>query len=200
MSFFLYPSNPCSSLLFSPFLSFSLPPPLSLSLSLPGAEEERSGTAWDELYYDEMKGLATTLASKPVAVFGLGDSGAYCDNFADASGELHDVFEKLGAKMFGYTDVDGSYEHTESKAQRGEKFVGLMCDQINQDDLTEGRVDKWVAQLQVRKGWGVLFLLNLRCCKLILLSPSTLSFPPPSPPVRRLRRRRRRSSRSSCHN
>jgi flavodoxin I len=50
-------------------------------------------------------------------------------------------------KSFGQTTVDDSYVHEESKAQRGDKFVGLMCDQANQDDLTEERVEKWVGQL-----------------------------------------------------
>ena len=61
--------------------------------------------------------------------------------------QLFDVLQKLGVKSFGQTTVDDSYVHEESKAQRGDKFVGLMCDQANQDDLTEERVEKWVGQL-----------------------------------------------------
>jgi len=116
-----------------------------------GASTERSGTAWDELYYGEMGGLG--LNGQNVAVFGLGDMASYGANYADASGELFDVFEKQGAAMYGQTEVDGSYEHTASKAQRGDKFVGLMCDQMNQDDLTEERVENWVKQLQA-EGFG----------------------------------------------
>lgn len=110
-----------------------------------GADTERSGTAWDEVYYSECTTL--TLTGKPVAVFGLGDQEAYSENYADATGELHDVLEGLGVKVFGMTNVDDSYVHEASKAQRGDKFVGLMCDQANQDDLTEGRVEGWVKQL-----------------------------------------------------
>ena len=50
--------------------------------------------------------------------------------------------------MFGSTEVDGSYEHEASKAIKADgRFCGLMCDQVNQDDLTPGRVDKWIRQL-----------------------------------------------------
>jgi flavodoxin I len=61
--------------------------------------------------------------------------------------QLHDVFEKLGCNMIGYTSQEG-YEHESSKAIRGDKFCGLLCDEINQDDLTVERVQKWVAQLK----------------------------------------------------
>lgn len=110
-----------------------------------GADTERSGTGWDEIYYGEMKGL--NISGKKVAVFGLGDQISYSENYADASGELHDVFEKLGCKMIGYTSQEG-YEHESSKAIRGDKFCGLLCDEINQDDLTIERVHNWVAQLK----------------------------------------------------
>jgi len=110
-----------------------------------GADSERSGTGWDEVYYGEMQDLQ--IGGKKVAVFGLGDQISYAENYADASGELHDVFENLGCKMLGYTSQDG-YEHESSKAIRGDKFCGLLCDEVNQDDLTEERVQDWVAQLK----------------------------------------------------
>eukprot|EP00934_Nitzschia_sp_Nitz4_P001569 Nitzschia sp. Nitz4//scaffold3_size479765//91933//93357//NITZ4_000035-RA/size479765-processed-gene-0.90-mRNA-1//-1//CDS//3329550563//1569//frame0 len=115
-----------------------------------GADTERSGTGWDEIYYSALPEL--DLKGKKVAVFGLGDQISYCENYADATGELHDVFEGLGCKMMGYTSTEG-YEHEASKSQRGDKFCGLLCDMVNQEDLSEGRVDKWVEQL---KGEGFL--------------------------------------------
>lgn len=110
-----------------------------------GADVERSGTGWDEIYYGEMQDL--NISNKKVAVFGLGDQLSYAENYADASGELHDVFENLGCTMLGYTSQEG-YEHEESKAVRGDKFCGLLCDAVNQDFLSEGRVKNWVAQLK----------------------------------------------------
>jgi len=111
-----------------------------------GAETERSGTSWDEVYYGELSELS--IQGKPVAVFGLGDQISYGENYADASGELYDVFSGLSCSMFGSTEVDDSYEHEASKAVKADgRFCGLMCDQVNQDDLTPGRVDKWIRQL-----------------------------------------------------
>ena len=110
-----------------------------------GADTERSGTGWDEIYYTSMSELS--IGGKHVAVFGCGDQSSYAENFADATGELHDVFENLGAKLFGYTSQEG-YEHEASKSIRGDLFCGLICDAVNQDELTGERVQNWVAQLK----------------------------------------------------
>ena len=59
-----------------------------------GADTERSGTGWDEIYYGSMQDL--DIKGKKVAVFGLGDQVSYAENYADATGELHDVFANLG--------------------------------------------------------------------------------------------------------
>jgi len=48
--------------------------------------------------------------------------------------------------MLGYTSQDG-YEHEASKAIRGDKFCGLLLDAVNQEDMTEERVQNWVSQL-----------------------------------------------------
>lgn len=109
-----------------------------------GADTERSGTGWDEIYYGEMEDLS--MDGKKVAVFGLGDSESYSENYCDAAGELHDVFEGRGSTMLGYISQEG-YLHEDSKSIRGDKFCGLLCDAINQEDLTERRVQAWVEQL-----------------------------------------------------
>jgi flavodoxin I len=87
------------------------------------------------------------IQGKKVAVFGLGDQVSYAENYADAAGELHDVFENLGCQLYGYTSQDG-YEHEDSKSIRGDKFCGLLCDMVNQEELTEERVQAWVTQLR----------------------------------------------------
>ena len=40
--------------------------------------------------------------------------------------------------MMGFTATDG-YDHTSSKAERDGKFIGLMCDEDNQYDMSEDR-------------------------------------------------------------
>merc|ERR1712242_347898 len=90
-----------------------------------GADEYRSGTAWDDLI-DEIKDV--DLSGKPVAVFGVGDSGSYGDNFCDGIEELNSTFAAAGAKMIGYVDA-GAYTHSEPKSDPGGKFLGCPFDE-----------------------------------------------------------------------
>merc|ERR1712061_198313 len=75
-----------------------------------GADENRSGTAWDDLI-DEIKDV--DLSGKSVAVFGVGDSGSYGENFCDGIEELNSTFAAAGAKLIGYVD-SSNYAHSES--------------------------------------------------------------------------------------
>jgi flavodoxin I len=113
-----------------------------------GADEQRTGTTWDD-YFEQIRALS--LGGKPVAVFGVGDSVGYGDNFCDAIEELHSTFEAAGAKMLGYVSSEG-YQHTDTKSVRGGKFLGLATDQDNEDDMSGDRVKSWVAQI---KGEGM---------------------------------------------
>ena len=125
-----------------------------------GAEELRSGTAWDDLL--EKIG-ALDLSGKPVAIFGLGDSVGYGEDFVDAMEELHRYFEKAGAKMVGYVGLDGYENFTSSrcliphlneitKPEDGEKFCGLPVDEDSEGELTEERVKNWCTQLKSEIG------------------------------------------------
>ena len=113
------------------------------------ADRERSGTAMDQWIYETLP--KADLAGKRVALFGCGDSAGYSGNFCDALGELHDCFADRGATLVGFTSQEG-YDHFESKAIRDDKFVGLVCDETNQYEMTEDRVSAWVTQL---KGEGM---------------------------------------------
>ena len=64
-----------------------------------GADQERSGTAWDEFLYGDLKGL--DLKGKKVGVFAVGDQTGYADNFCDAMDELHACFTAQGAEAIG---------------------------------------------------------------------------------------------------
>ena len=114
-----------------------------------GADTERSGTAWDEFIYGDLTSL--DLKGKKVAIFGLGDSAGYSDNFCDAMDELAECFKKQGADIVGSVDA-GDYEYEESKSVAGGKFVGLACDEDNEPDKSEERVKSWIAQI---KGEGM---------------------------------------------
>merc|ERR1711985_135459 len=88
--------------------------------------------------------------------------GSYGDNFCDAIEELHSTFAAAGAKMLGAVD-SGGYQHSESKSEADGKFLGMPCDQDNEDDMTEGRVKAWVSQL---KGEGMPLMWFPRPCVL----------------------------------
>ncbi len=109
-----------------------------------GADSERSGTAWDSMLED-IGGLS--LSGKKVAIFGLGDSSTYTENFCDAMEELHSYFVKAGATMVGYVSKD-SYTFEESKSVVGDSFCGLPLDEDSESDMTDERLEKWSQQLQ----------------------------------------------------
>ena len=99
---------------------------------------------WDEFVPDleEMD-----LSDKKFAVFGLGDQKEYPENFCDAIGILVEILEQCGGKVIGHVPVEG-YSFESSRAQKGNKFVGLPLDQENQARLTSERVKLWVEQLK----------------------------------------------------
>ena len=73
--------------------------------------------------------------------------GGYGDNFCDAMDELASCFKKQGADIIGSWSTDG-YDHMESKSIADGKFVGLPCDEDQQPELSEERVNAWVSQLK----------------------------------------------------
>jgi len=98
-----------------------------------------------EEFLEEIK--LTDLSGKTVAIFGLGDADGYADTFVDAIGIIYEALEVKDCKIVGSVPTDG-YGYDESTAEKDGKFVGLPIDEDNQDELTEERVKKWVAQLK----------------------------------------------------
>ncbi|MGL2648273.1 flavodoxin [Helicobacter pylori] len=88
---------------------------------------------------------SSDFANKTIGLVGLGDQDTYSETFAE--GIFH-IYEKAKAgKVVGQTPTDG-YHFEASKAVEGGKFVGLVIDEDNQDDLTDGRISKWVAEIK----------------------------------------------------
>lgn len=99
---------------------------------------------WEVVYpYLDM----VDLSGKRIAIFGIGDQYGYPENFQDAMGILGKKLMERGAELVGYTSTEG-YEHTYSRGVDGDQFMGLAIDDINQSDLTDGRIANWVAQVQ----------------------------------------------------
>ena len=108
-----------------------------------GADEGRSGTAWDEVL-EEIADL--DLSGKKVAVFGCGDSSSYGDYFCDAIEEVYSTMKGAGTTMVGAVDPSG-YDFAESKSIIDGKFCGLPLDEDNESDMTEDRVAAWCTQI-----------------------------------------------------
>lgn len=108
-----------------------------------GADEARSGTAWDDLIQEIPD---KNFQGKPVAILGLGDSSGYGDNFCDAMEELYTAFNQSGAKLIGKVPTEG-YTFEESKSVINGKFCGLPIDEDSESDLTDERLSAWVKQI-----------------------------------------------------
>ncbi|MDH5609719.1 MAG: flavodoxin [Cyclobacteriaceae bacterium] len=84
---------------------------------------------------------------KKVTYLGLGDADGYPDTFLDAMGIIHERIVNSGAEFVGAWPTDG-YDFEDSKGIVDGKFLGLGIDEDNHPELTDERVDKWVAQLK----------------------------------------------------
>lgn len=102
---------------------------------------------WDELI-EEFDNI--DFSSKTVALLGLGDQDSYPDSFC---GCISFFYEKLNdANIIGKTSIDG-YEFDESDSVVDGEFVGLVIDEINQEELTDERLENWAKQ--IRLGFGI---------------------------------------------
>jgi flavodoxin I len=99
---------------------------------------------WDDFLPDLE---AIDFTDKLVAIYGLGDQEDYSEYFCDAMEPLRDIVESKGAIVVGNWPTEG-YEFEASKALVDENtFIGLCIDEDRQSELTESRVDAWIAQL-----------------------------------------------------
>lgn len=113
-----------------------------LILACPTYDDGQLQAAWEEKIED-VEGF--DFSGKKVALIGLGDQESYPDMFVDAIGTLANIVTKGGGELFGAWPTDGyDYEVSKGIGPDG-KFYGLVIDQDNQEDLTEGRIDSWLA-------------------------------------------------------
>jgi flavodoxin I len=89
---------------------------------------------------------ALDLHGKRIAVFGLGDQAGYPDTFADAIFFVADQAQRCGGTLAGRWPAAG-YAFRSSWACEGDLFLGLVLDEDNQPELTDGRLDAWLAQV-----------------------------------------------------
>ena len=99
---------------------------------------------WDE-FVPALEDL--DLKGKKIALFGNGDQKGYPENFVDGIGIMADMLEKYGATIVGYTSADG-YTFENSKARRGNRFIGLALDFENQGKQINRKIKDWCRQLK----------------------------------------------------
>jgi len=99
---------------------------------------------WEEFYphLDDV-----SLSRKKVAIMGIGDQSNYPDTFADAVSILADKVAERNGELVGKTIPEG-YTYQFSRAERDGKLLGLILDEDNQADLTDGRIKSWAEQLR----------------------------------------------------
>ncbi len=97
-----------------------------------------------ELTIDQLSTI--DFSNKKVALYGLGDQKEYPESFVDGLGTL---YCRLPYKqnIVGLWPVKG-YDYYFSLADKDGAFVGLVLDDHNQADLSDGRIKDWVEQLK----------------------------------------------------
>lgn len=97
---------------------------------------------WDDLIdaFDDID-----FSNKTIALLGLGDQDSYPDSFC---GGISEFYEKVkDGNIVGQTSTDG-YDFDESNTVVDGKFVGLVIDEVNQEDLTDSRLEAWAGQIK----------------------------------------------------
>lgn len=112
-----------------------------------GTSTWRTGDMQDD-WYDGVKLLKHVgLKGKIVALFGCGDSQSYPNTFCGGLKELYDAAVEAGAIILDGVSTDG-YTYDDSEAVDGGRFLGLVLDEINEDDKTETRIDAWIEKIK----------------------------------------------------
>ena len=106
-----------------------------------------AGEMQDDWYYGIKELKNANLNGKTVALFGCGDSQSYSDTFCDGMGEIYRELQSSGCNIIGSTPTDG-YTYDNSTAVADGRFVGLAIDDVNESDLTENRIDAWIASIK----------------------------------------------------
>lgn len=106
-----------------------------------------SGDMQDD-WYDFCDGAEVlTLKGKKFGVFGCGDE-TMSDTFCSGMGELYKRFLKTGATPIGAFNEDG-YHFEHSGADVEGTVVGLVLDEVNHPELTDGKIRQWVESIKV---------------------------------------------------
>ena len=112
-----------------------------------GSSTWGAGDLQDDWYdfLDNLKGQ--DLAGKKVGLFGCGDSDGYADTFCGALVQIYDALQDTGATFVGAYEPEG-YSYDATQTEQDGKLIGLCLDEANQSDLTDERIEKWIALIK----------------------------------------------------
>lgn len=108
-----------------------------------GSSTWGDGELQDDWYDGSNIMSSMDLSGKTIAFFGCGDSASYSDTFCDAMGILYNDLKRTGCTFCGAFPTEG-YTFDGSAAIIDGQFIGLPIDDMNEDNLTEGRIDAWI--------------------------------------------------------
>lgn len=104
-------------------------------------------------WYEFFKRLADIdLKSTSIAFYGLGDQILYPDHFVDGMAIVKQEFAKCCPLFIGKWPAK-NYDFTDSDSLDGDNFIGLALDEDQQSELSEARIEKWIAQLKSEVGF-----------------------------------------------
>jgi len=82
--------------------------------------------------------------------FGQGDQDGYDEWYQDALGDIHKVLKNRGGTVIGLWPNEGyHFKASKGLTEDGNYFLGLSLDDDNQPELSEKRIEQWVAQLKI---------------------------------------------------
>ena len=105
-----------------------------------------AGEVQDDWYDGLNKLKKLDLNGKTVALFGCGDCESYGDTFVGGIGELYHGIKDSGARFVGAVATDG-YTFDYSEAVVKGRFIGLPLDDVNEEDQTDSRIDRWITEI-----------------------------------------------------
>jgi flavodoxin I len=85
-------------------------------------------------------------SGKVVGLVGLGSQTTFGESFVGALKILYDIVTSNGGTVIGLTSTEG-YNFEDCEAIIQDKFMGLVLDEENQDDLTPDRIYLWLEEI-----------------------------------------------------
>lgn len=120
---------------------------LAYDVILLGSSTWGYGDLQDDMEMFLPKLAALDLAGKQVGLFGCGDSDSYADTFCDAIGEMHDQLAGSGCTFIGAVPAEG-YNYDATRAEEDGQLMGLLIDEMNEDNLTGERLSRWIEAIK----------------------------------------------------